>query len=301
MTKGIPDGYGGTVQLVMAKGMGEGSRGGHVTGHSSSGRAIYGGGGLLSDRQHPHYANGAPSGQFAIQHRDHNTFVGSMSADEHVKHGRIHMHARNDVHKDVDPSGKPGVLPSGQRKHLFDHHQYMHDAHMAAAHAMNTGKENFIDLAHKHVQAANKAHAKFNGTTMAKGMRLVMRAGLHEAMEKASALQVASAGRTKPVYRPGIAIRSTPGKRDARGTVISGDLTCQGYSAHYTRAERAPLGVLTIEGHEVGLPFHMVIGDWADAPEMMELALRTFAQGKFPDEGVFSTTDAPKPKWGVTQ
>jgi hypothetical protein len=195
----------------------------------------------------------------------------------------------------------------------------MAEAHAAAANKMEPGKLARDDSEHRakaerYASQAQELHAAGGAPAytlsdgpgrnqgnrpLEKATRFVVRPALH-ALEKGAALEVAAGSRARR-YVPTLHIAAQPGRRDKRGNVLDGTLAHGPFRARYKRAEGAPIGVLSIEGHEVGLPYHMVIGEWSDAPRMMEMALQTFAQGKFPVEGVFSPEDAPKPRWGVTK
>lgn len=208
----------------------------------------------------------------------------------------------------------PGTtIPAGH-----DIHSAMAEAHHAASNKLEPGKLARDDSEHRataerYARKAQEHHAAGGAPAytlsdgpgrnqgnkpMEKATRFVIRPELH-AMEKGAALGIAS--RAQPVFTPTMHIATHPGKRDKRGHVVDGTLEHGIFKGRYKRTSGAPIGVLTIEGHEVGLPYHMVIGEWSDAPRMMEMAIRTFAQGKFPIEGVFADDDAPKPRWGVTQ
>lgn len=139
-----------------------------------------------------------------------------------------------------------------------------------------------------------------------KGTRFTVSAPIVQAMAKgmAGTLDIGNGGAARRSPPPTAPVSARATQKDRAGAVTSGELTSGTIRGRYVR--QGMVGVLTldgltIDGLEAGLPFHMVVGTWAEAPRAMELAVRAFARGQIPDEGVFAPEGHERPRWGVTR
>lgn len=132
--------------------------------------------------------------------------------------------------------------------------------------------------------------------------RFVVRSSMLRVMAKGSPLPVlagAGAGpRPVKALEPARLVRGSV-RRDRSGNVCQATMKLGQYTGTYT--SNGPIGVLSIEGLAMGVPYHMVVGRFDGAMAVMENAVAVFEAGKLPEEGVFATTGHATPKWGVTR
>lgn len=80
------------------------------------------------------------------------------------------------------------------------------------------------------------------------------------------------------------------------GRVVEAMFKISGYRCRYLRKSGA-LPILTIEGKDLPLPYHLIVRSWTDSLEKGRDAVAAFLSGNTPARGVFRAAGLEPARW----
>jgi len=254
--KMLHDGY-GVPQVIMVRRLvkagGEGSRGGHVIGHRANGSPIY-----------------APiigkNGEPRIHPSDKTK---GWSEDDRREAIRQHLIACDGHHEAMMDARRSG------NEEARKYHWSMREGHYYAANHHHLSLHGKRALGRR-PSPTNPAGDMKKAATI-RPMRLMHKGAIMAADTQTQALSALSLNNT---------IEDVTTDARSGGRVILGSFKIGTFLFSFRRSDRVP-GVLTVQGGNLQLPYHMICKTWEQAQSKGPGIAKTFLEGKVPEEGVF--------------